>query len=289
MGYSRPQITEDHIKQIRILIADNPGWHRTKLSQKLCEMWDWRGENGQIKDISCRDMLRSLEAAGKITLPAQLKKSRSNGTGDKIIMYQHDTTPVSRPLSEIMPLQVGTVTSKEKTALFKSYIHQYHYLSFDRSIGESLMYSIYSRHGTPLASLMFGASAWSCQPRDDFIGWDSKQRQANLRFTTNNSRFLVYLWIRVPLLASHTLALVCRRLSGDWAAKYGHPVYLLETYVECGRFRGTCYQAANWIRVGKTSGRGRNDRKNERALPEKDIYLFPLERQWRKRLLASQE
>jgi len=289
MGHNRPQITNEHIEQIRKLISENPDWHRTKLSQEVCELWNWRGENGQIKDISARDMLRDMEAAGKITLPTRLKKSRSDGSRDKIILHQHDTTPVDMSLSELRPLRVDIVDTKEGIALFKSYITQYHYLQYDRSVGENIKYAIYSQQGTPLANIMFEASAWACMPRDKYIGWDRTQRQEMLRFTTNNSRFLIYPWIRVFRLASHILSLVCKRLSEDWVKKYGHPVYLVETYVERGRFIGTTYQAANWICVGKTTGRGRNDRMNLRSLPEKDVYLIPLTRSWQKNLLAELE
>lgn len=287
MGYSKPQITSEHIDQIRRLIAENPQWHRTRLSQELCKLWDWRGENGQIKDISARDMLRSMEAAGEIILPELLKRSRSVGSSDKIIMQKHDITPLSQSLTEIMPLRVEIADAKDSVAIFKSYISQFHYLGFDRCIGENMKYAIYSHQGVPLSSLMFGASAWACQPRDKFIGWSSNQRQEKLRFTSNNSRFLIYPWIHVPSLASHILSLISHRISNDWESKYGHPVFMLETYVERGRFRGTCYKAANWVNVGKTAGRGRNDRQKAKALPEKDVYLLPLCRRWQKHLTAG--
>ena len=152
-----------------------------------------------------------------------------------------------------------------------------------------MKYSVKSAGGAPLACLMFGSSAWACRPRDEYIGWNSVQRIAALRLTTNNSRFLIYPWIRVDCLASYILALVRRRLPGDWLAKYGHPVYLIETYVECEKFHATCYRADNWICVGRTTGRGRNDQNNEWALPEKYIYLMPLARRWRGHLLAEAE
>lgn len=281
-------MTEERVDQIRRMISENPHWHRTMLSQKLCELWDWRSENKSIKDISCRDVLRALDAAGAINLPAPLKKSRSGGGGDIITNLVHDTTQINCPLSQLTPLRVEIVAGKENIAVFKSYINQYHYLAYDRSIGESMKYAIYSRDGAPLGNLMFSSPAWACKPRDEYVGWDCVERRAGLRFTSNNSRFLIYPWVRSLNLASHILSLVCRRLPGDWTAKYGHPVFLVETFVERGRFRGTCYAASNWACVGKTTGRGRNDRQNKHALPEKDIYLKPLARRWRERLLAGQ-
>jgi hypothetical protein len=168
---------------------------------------------------------------------------------------------------------------------FKSMLDQHHYLGYDRTIGENMKYVIRSRDGAFLACLLFGSAAWKCRDRDAYIGWSQEQRCERLYMLTNNVRFLVPEWVRVPCLASHALSLASRRLSADWEAKYGHPVHLLETFVD-GRFSGTCYQAANWIRVGRTTGRGRNDRLHERALPEKDIYLLPLNRRWRESLLG---
>jgi len=123
---------------------------------------------------------------------------------------------------------------------------------------------------------MFGSAAWKCGPRDAYVGWTAAQREGALRYMTNNSRFLIFPWVRVPHLASHILSLVCRRISSDWMAKYGHPLHMLETFVDCGRFRGTCYKAANWKLVGKTTGRGRNSTTHTATLPVKDIYVYPL-------------
>jgi hypothetical protein len=184
--------------------------------------------------------------------------------------------PVEEPLSALTPLTVEVVSEKYSLMEFKSYIEQYHYLGYDRNIGENIKYFVYDRRGRRLACLMFGSAAWSCEPRDSYIGWDRDGRKAALRYATNNSRFLIFPWVAVPHLASHTLALICRRISSDWAAKYGHPLYVLETYVECGRFKGTCYKAANWKFVGKTAGKGRNCKTWVGELPVKDIYVYPL-------------
>jgi hypothetical protein len=286
MGNNRPTITDETIGQIRALIQHNPQWNRSRLSRALCEMWDWRGENLQIKDISCRGLLRSLEAAGAVRLPKAQSVSRKAGNPDRIVLMEHDTAPIAGALDALTPLRVETATSKADLAEFKSYISQYHYLGFYRSLGETMKYRVSSRDGRHLALLMFGASAWSCRDRDAYIGWNREQRAARLHMLTNNSRFLVMPWVAVPCLASHVLGLVSRRISGDWEAKYGHGLAALETFVEFGRFRGVCYQASNWIRVGRTSGRGRNDADNLRALPEKDIYLLPLNPRWRKKLLS---
>jgi len=160
--------------------------------------------------------------------------------------------------------------------LFKSYIHQFHYLKYDRSIGESMKYIVYSNAGVPLSCLMFGSASWKCYDRDKYIGWDTEQRQQGLTFTANNSRFIVFPWVRVDRLASHILGRVARRISSDWQKKYGHPLYMLETYVERQRFRGICYRAANWRFVGITAGLGRNYTYKSEGVPLKDIYIYPL-------------
>ena len=123
---------------------------------------------------------------------------------------------------------------------------------------------------------MFGSAAWSCRPRDEAIGWTSDARRKNLQYITGNSRFLIFPWVHILHLASHILSQIAHRVSADWITKYGHPLYLLETYVECDRFRGTCYKAANWSFVGKTTGRGRNSVRGGALLPVKDIYIYPL-------------
>jgi hypothetical protein len=139
----------------------------------------------------------------------------------------------------------------------------------------------FDREQTPLACLLFGSAAWKCAPRDEFIGWDTEARRANLRYLTNNMRFLILPWVRVPHLASHILGRVTRRINLDWVRKYGHPLCLLETFVERDCFQGTCYRAANWICVGQTRGRSRNDRDHTLRVPVKDIYLYPLAKGFR--------
>ena len=284
MGHLRPEITNKHIEQINQLILNNPEWHRSKLSIELCKLWDWKSPSGTLKDMSCRDLLRALDKVGKIQLPAQFRNAHQRSRR-KIIHLEHDTEPIVCGLDELRPLVVHIVESGVELVEFKSLIDQYHYLGFDRTVGENMKYMIYSKNGTPLACLLYGSAAWSCRDRDAYIGWTREQRAARLHLLTNNTRFIVFQWIRTPNLASHILALVAHRLSSDWEAKYGHSILALETFVEYPRFHGSCYRAANWIRVGRTVGRGRDDIKHMRALPEKDIYLMPLTRRWRKCLL----
>ncbi len=285
--YKRPEMTEERIDFIRKFIAENPDKGRTRLSIMLCEIWNWRDAKGRTKDMSCRDMLNSLDKAGRITLPAPRCILRRPGDSKGVTHFVHDETPIKCSLKELQPLRVEVVSSKADWQQMKSFIDQYHYLKFDRCISESMAYLVYSRDGKPLASLLFGSSAWSCRDRDAFIGWSKEDRRENLILTTNNSRFVIFPWVKVPHLASHILSIIAKRISADWELKYGHALYLLETFVEIGRFKGTCYKAANWLHVGRTTGRGRNGGHHKAVLPLKDIYLYPLSKAWQTVLLGK--
>jgi hypothetical protein len=198
--------------------------------------------------------------------------------------------PVSEPLNRLLPLVLSECSHADKAsgqrALFDALLHQHHYLSHRSSVGENLQYLVRDAQGRPLACLLFGAAAWQCASRDRYIGWESLARAQGLQLIANNTRFLLLPWVRVKSLASHVLGRIARRLSDDWQAKYGHPVYLLETFVQGDRFRGTAYQAANWVRVGQTKGRTRQDRPDgtwhQAAI--KDVYLYPLHRRFRQYL-----
>ena len=199
-----------------------------------------------------------------------------------------DQTPIEGRLSEISPIRVVLVEGSGDAGLFRSLLQQYHYLGYSGPVGENLRYLVFDRHERPLACLLFGAPAWRVACRDRFIGWDHRARVQGLERIANNMRFLILPWVRVAHLASHLLGQVRRRLSTDWLIKYGHPIDLLETFVEVDRFRGTCYLAANWIRVGQTTGRSRNDRHKRLCLPVKSVWLDPLNKYFRSRLCSPE-
>lgn len=284
---TRPEITEKRIEEIRTIIVENPKWNRTRISQHICRLWGWQSSNGTLKDISCRDMLRSLDKAGKINLPAPKSMGRVAGANKKIKHLEHNTTPIECTLSGIRPISIHRVESGMELEIFKSYIDQYHYLKFGRTIGENMKYLIYSNSGVPISCLLFGSAAWSCKDRDCFIGWNKIQRSQGLSMMTNNQRFLIFPWVKVPFLASHILSQIAKRISDDWLSKYGHPIYCLETFVENRLFKAVCYRAANWVRIGSTTGRGRDGGHHNSILPIKDIYLYPLIKNWK--ILLSEE
>jgi len=283
---SRPVIGDEQLEQIKLIMEENPGIRRTGLSQKLCELWDWRFPSGDLKDMSCRDVLRKLAQQGKIVLPEPRAGSiRSASKPRTILRLEHDTTPIVGNLKDILPVSIEIV-DKKGTPEFASMLAQYHYLGFDRTVGRNMKYMVRDKDGRPVAVLLYGAAAWKCKARDSHIGWNPKQRQENLQLITNNTRFLIPQWVRVLHLASYTLSRISKRISADWQAKYGHPIFCVETFVD-ERFAGTCYKAANWTYVGKTAGRGRDDYYKQYLLTIKSMYLYPLVKNYRK-LLCSE-
>jgi len=271
--------TYEDIKLVQELIFANPQWHRTRLSKELCILWNWRNPSGQIKDMACRTFLLKLEARGHLTLPA---RRRTGGSSIKapIPTVLHKTTPIAGALRSFAPV---TVKQVDNTCLdlFKCLINSYHYLGFSGTVGQNMKYMVFDKNGNPLSCILFGSAAWKCSSRDEFIGWNQSVREANINLLTNNMRFLILPWVKVPHLASYILGQITRRISSDWVKKYGHQVYLLETFVEKRRFAGTCYRAANWSCVGQTKGRSRNDRYGTLKVPVKDVYLYPLKNQFR--------
>lgn len=281
------EVSHSDIELIRQLINTNPSWGRTRLSKELCILWNWKNSGGRLKDMACRSLLLKLQEQKLLALPALKNKANNDKRNSYVGPILHSSLPISARLKDMSPMQIRPVEDRGELSLFKCFLSLYHYLGFCGTVGENLKYMVYDSSGRPLACLLFGSAAWSCSPRDDFIGWDRKKRAKNLYLATNNMRFLILPWVSVKYLASHILSRVCQRIKDDWEAKYGHPVYLLETFVQKDRFAGTCYKASNWIYVGETKGRSRNDRYSTMNVPVKDIYLYPLTKRFRKVLCCE--
>ncbi len=278
------QLLPSDIEAIRHLMADNPDWHRTRLSKELCTLWDWRTEKGLLKDMACRSMLRKLEQKGFITLPIA---HHSGNRNRRLPDVPHTCDPIQTELHALRPIQlVSTQGDKAINDLFHCLMDRYHYLGFKGHVGEHMKYIAFDRYNRPIGCLLFGSAAWKMGPRDQFIGWDRAVRRRNLHLTTNNTRFLIPPWVRVPHLASFLLGATLRRLRKDWTKKYGHDLCMVETFVDRSRFAGTCYLSANWIRVGQSKGRSRQDRHHRLQVPVKDILVYPLTRDY-KRLLCE--
>ncbi len=280
--------TADDLGTIQNLIAAHPDWHRTRLSQELCRQWNWVNEKGRLKDMAARALLRKLDSTGLIELPAPVRSANNRFRNRPVVLDSLDleATSIEGRLSDLQPIRIHSVESTEESRLFCGLLQQHHYLGYSGPVGENLQYLIHDRRGRLLGCMLYGAAAWQVADRDQFIGWDEAARQQGLSRIANNMRFLILPWVRVPNLASHLLALTRQCISMDWQEKYGHPILLLETFVEQRRFAGTCYQADNWIPVGQTRGRSRNHNSRDPRVPIKSVWLYPMCRGFR-RLLAT--
>jgi hypothetical protein len=277
-------ITEADVAQIRELIATYPALSRRALSQKVCQAWNWIQPNGQPRDMVCRSLMLALHRAGHIELPPRRRTPLNPlAKRSRPAVAEIDRAPVESSLRALGPLRFEPVRRTPRERLFNSLIEQHHYLGYTQPVGEQLKYLIWAG-ARPIACL-----AWSSAPRhlgcrDRFIGWSASARRQNIHLLAYNLRFLILPWVRVPHLASHILGRMAHQLSGDWQQVYGHPVHFLETFIEPQRFRGTCYFAANWIRLGQTTGRGKQDQTHRPNRPIKEVLGYPLRRDFRRLL-----
>ena len=269
-------VTPEILDEVRALIIGQPDWSRRRLALELCRQWQWHNAAGQIKDMAARSFLDKLEARGWIQLPPRQRR-RGPGFAPRLAaLPSSPSAEVKESLAQLRPLQWQVFNARQpQAARFNAYLARYHYLPYRSTVGENLGYVVQDRQGRDLACVLFGAAAWKTQPRDAFIGWTASERQAHLGQIVNNSRFLILPWVRVRELASHILGRVARRVARDWQTHYGHPVVLLETFVERDRFRGSCYCAANWCCVGQSQGRTRQDGQHQLQAPVKDSWVYP--------------
>jgi len=281
-------VTEKEIAFVRQLIAENPGASRRRLSTKLCEAWQWKQANGVLRDMVCRGLLLLLDRAGEIELPPVRFKTlnpfvRRAAPRPMLI----DTSPITGALSELQAMEFQQVRRTSDEPLFNSLMEQYHYLAYEQPVGEHLKFLAWAQ-SRPIACLAWSSAPRHLGSRDRYIGWSAEARRRNIRFIAYNTRFLILPWVAVPHLASHLLSRMARRLSADWECMYGHPIYFLETFVDPERFRGTCYRAANWVLLGRTTGRGKDDQTNRPNRSIKEVLGYPLTRRFRQ-LLGTTE
>jgi hypothetical protein len=285
LRYRGREIGEEDVRFVRELLASHPNSSRRRLSKQLCEAWGWRQANGRLRDMVCRGLLLALERAGLLDLPPRRLRPPNNVVVRRPpLPVAVDRTPLAGALAEIRPLEIRQVRRSAEEALFDSLLEQHHYLGSLRPVGEHLKYLALSRAGRPLACVGFGSAPRHLGPRDRFLGWSARARAQNIGLLAYNTRFLIVPWVAVPHLASHLLAALARRISADWEALYGHPVYYLETFVDPGRFAGTCYRAANWQFLGRTTGRGKDDQTHRPNRSRKEVLGLPLVGDFRERL-----
>lgn len=284
LRYRGRVVTAEDILYIRELIAAYPGASRRRLSQKLCEAWQWKQANGALRDMVCRGLLLMLDRAGYIALPA-VKCVPHNPLvrRERPEPVPIDTTPIHSALDALRPVEIQQVRRTDHEPLFNSLMEQYHYLKYEQPVGEHLKYVCWAQ-GRPVACVAWSSAPRHLGSRDRYIGWSAEARRRNIRFIAYNTRYLLLPWVRVPHLASHILGKMTSQLSQHWEQMYGHPVYFAETFIDPGRFRGTCYRAANWKFLGLTTGRGKNDHTYKPNRPIKEVLGFPLTPRFRELL-----
>jgi len=287
LRYRGRAVTAADVHFIRALIAAHPADSRRALSHRLCAAWDWRQSNGTPRDMVCRGLMLELWRAGHIELPA-VRRRPPNPLQVRVRPQpvELDRTPLSGRLRELAPLTFRQVRRTSQEALFNSLLHSYHYLGYSQPVGEQLKFLVYAGN-RPVALFAWSSAARHLGPRDRYLGWSPQARRQNIRWIAYNTRFLILPWVQVPHLASHLLARMTRILPGQWESVYGHPVYFAETFVDTTRFRGTCYRAANWIFLGRTQGRGKDDQTHRPNRSLKDVLGLPLTEGFRERLLSA--
>src|SRR5258706_9449421 len=282
--YRGRTVTAEEIAFIRRLIAEHPTASRRRLSEKLCEAWQWKQANGALRDMICRGLLLMLHRAGEIELPVIRYRPPNPLAGrERPQPMPIDTTPLTGALGDIRPLLLLQVRKTADEPLFNSLMDQHHYLGYEQPVGEHLKYLVWA-HGRPIACMAWSSAPRHLGSRDRYIGWSAEARRRNIRFIAYNTRFLILPWIKVPHLASHILGRAAHTLSHDWEQLYGHPVYFAETFIDPGRFRGTCYRAANWVLMGRTTGRGKASNSYTPNRSIKEILGLALTRRFRQLL-----
>jgi hypothetical protein len=273
--YCGREFSADDIQAIKRLMEQDPSLKRSPLSRRLCELFEWTKPNGELKDMTCRVALLRMQADRLITLaPSQIPGVRRRPHFPPTTATDAQT-PLLQPVHQLDALTLRPITAAGASRLWNEYVARYHYLGYTPLAGSQMRYNVFA--GEQLVALLsFGASAWKLAGRDRFIGWQPPQRLKNLQLVVNNARFLILPWIQSKGLASKILSLIARQLPHDWHQRYGYRPVLFETFVESQRHRGTCYKAANWVHVGQTVGRGKKCPVHQQIVPIKDIWLYPL-------------
>lgn len=280
MRYCGREFSDQEISLIRQLREENPGLNRTRLSKLVCEKLQWLKLNGELKEMSCRVALIRMQADGLVQLPLPTQSAPCSRVRINFTQRTAIGEEVLDPVHLLGHIRLERVVGRSALSLWREYIERYHYLGYTQLPGAQIRYFIYAE--TKLVALLsFSAAAWKTAPRDQFIGWSHEQREKNLHYIVNNSRFLILPWIRSANLASKILSITAQQLPRDWLELYAYQPVLLETFVESQRFVGGCYKAANWTYVGQTTGRGKLGRTHKAKIPEKSIWLYPLKKKFK--------
>ena len=277
------KITDQNLKLIQSIAHEHWDKGRTQISKILCKKWKWTQPNGRLKDMACREVLLTLHRKGLLDYPPPLQSS--NNTKRAVPKIPIKEIPINCHINKLAPIRIKMVRHTDQEKFYDSLVEQYHYLGYTQIVGNHLKYMAFSGD-IPVACIGWGSAAWAVQSREEFIGWTKSVKNKHLHFVVNNTRFLILPFVTVKCLASKILALNMKRISDDWIKIYNYPLYMLETFVEQDRFKGTCYKASNWVRVGETKGTSKKGHKHLKHGKIKDVYLYPLDKNF-KRLLRN--
>lgn len=271
------QFDDAGLAEIQAVVDANPTWSRRRIADELVRRWDWKNAAGRLKDMSCRRMLARLELRGLVRLPTRRQLPGRRRSRVIPVVEGIDQSEIAVPLSALQPVSLEVIRyGTDSARLFDGLLSQHHYLGYSYPIGANVRYLARGRDGRVLACAVWSSAALKVASRDAWLGWSREQRMAGLCRLANNTRFCVLPWVRVPHLASHLLGLMVRHLRTDWKIATGNTLALVETFVDESRFRGTCYTAANWLDLGRTVGRTRDDRTRTITAPVKQVRVLPL-------------
>jgi len=278
-------IASADLEFIQNIIYQNWAKGRTQISKILCRKWNWTQPNGRLKDMACREVLLTLYRKNLINYPPGTHDGRNKKRNRSIPVVEVDQSFIENKLSALPPVELKLVRNTTLEPLYNSLVQEHHYLGYCQIVGNHLKYIAFVGQ-RPVACIGWGSATWSVKSRDAFIGWDKKTKEQRLHFVANNTRFLVPGWVRVKCLASKILSMNIKRISDDWIKVYHNPLYLLETFVDQNRFKGTCYKAANWIKVGQTKGTAKRGHNHLVHGKIKDVLLYPLRKNFKQKLMG---
>jgi hypothetical protein len=278
LEFKARKFSVSEVETIREVVASCPGLSRQELANTVCELLGWRRANGRLKTWEAKQLLERLEVEQEIGLPV-LRQTKPSGGGTRIPDLPLESEPLDGSLREVAPVRLRRVEKPTDHERFRQLLGQYHYLGYRMAFGAQLRYLIeVSRpERRVVGCIQLSSPAWKMGVRDRWIGWDQEARRRHLQQVVNQSRFLIVPWVRVRNLASHVLSRMVVEFPPLWQQCYGIRPLLVETLVDGQRYRGTCYEAANWRYLGQTQGRGRQDRHHQRhgACPKK-VFVYPL-------------
>jgi hypothetical protein len=269
------EISVSEMEEIRETVATFWRLPRTELAMTICEHLGWYGVTGSPKVDACVKLLEKLESRGYLSLPQKHAVSPCEQRSPHPTERTKPRHQTECSLNELGTVRLEVVREREDAELWNEYVQRYHYLGYKRPFGCFGRYFVESDHGK-LGCLLFSGAAKALRERDRWIGWNESLRLRNLGRVVNNTRFVIFPWVKVKNLASHVLGQAVRRIGDDWEKRWSYRPVLLETFVDPRYFDGTCYRATNWQYLGMTTGEGLVRKGKSYTTSPKKIFVKPL-------------